>query len=493
MSLLTDAIPSTMNDNLNENILNKDILWKIENDLDIDEKMSVLFLMIDDYEHSFQEIYDLVQKCKEDQAFILTKFVNKHPDNWENKLLEAICVINNRQVIRKLGISFERLSLFYMPKIRSYSRYINLAAKCLYLLCEALCEDKTKLLLQYIQTDLTPYEENLENIDFLELHMLYWMRKNYISIYPDGTAKLKNLLKHLKTFEDLDLIYEDLKKRENHQNVLDTQHSLNTSHIRVSFTEESSISSDVEENDIRKLNSGLCIIISEMFFEDRKFETRFGNAKDCKTLSETFRRFGFTVTQFNNLTEDKILTTLEDIPKDFGTNYDCIFLCILSHGCKGGIISAEGKEVSIEAIEHKFCCVELEDVIKVVIIQACQGDVKGQVNVNETTNLVTDGPTDCKNSNILPYKNFCIFMSTMQGFISVRHKEEGSWFIQEFCNILQSGKNKITFLKAIRRTIHSVMKKKGKLNETNSIAQLPELKTCRLLTDFQLPDYQEHV
>ena len=68
-----------------------------------------------------------------------------------------------------------------------------------------------------------------------------------------------------------------------------------------------------------------------------QFEIRFGNAKDCKTLSETFKRFGFTVKQFNNLTEDEILTTLENIPKDFGTNYDCIFLCILSHGCKGEI------------------------------------------------------------------------------------------------------------------------------------------------------------
>ena len=77
------------------------------------------------------------------------------------------------------------------------------------------------------------------------------------------------MLKHLKTLEDLELICEDLKKRENHQNVLDTQHSLNTSHIRESFMEESSILS-VEENDIRKLNSGLCIIISQMFFEDRK-------------------------------------------------------------------------------------------------------------------------------------------------------------------------------------------------------------------------------
>lgn len=89
-------------------------------------------------------------------------------------------------------------------------------------------------------------------------------------IILDGTAKLKNLLKHLKTFENLELICEDLNKRENHQNVLDTQQSLNISHVRESFMEESSTLLDVEENDIRKLNSGLCIIISQMFFEDQK-------------------------------------------------------------------------------------------------------------------------------------------------------------------------------------------------------------------------------
>lgn len=54
-------------------------------------------------------------------------------------------------------------------------------------------------------------------------------------------------------------------------------------------------------------------------------------------LSETFQRFGFTIEVFNDLTKDEILTTLENIPKDFGTDYDCIFVCILSHGCKGKI------------------------------------------------------------------------------------------------------------------------------------------------------------
>ncbi|XP_033349218.1 caspase-8-like [Bombus vosnesenskii] len=496
MSLLIDAKPSVLSSNVSEDVLNKDILWKIENDLSIDEKISILFLMITDYQHSFREICDLLQNYKNHKVYILTEFINKYPENWKSKLLESICIIQNRQIIRKLGISFEDLDLLYLPKNGSCSRYLNLIAKSLYLLCEALSEDKIKLLLQYVRTDLTVYEEYLKDVDFLELHMLYWMQVNYISIYPDGKVKLENLLKHLKIFKDLEHIYEDLKKYENHQNVLDTQRTNSTSISQIqtfSMREEESVLSDVEGEDIRKLNNGLCIIISQMRFSGQQFETRFGTVADRMKLSETFQRFGFTIEVFNDLTKDEILTTLENIPKDFGTDYDCIFVCILSHGCKGGIISADEKEVSIEAIEHKFCCIKLKDVIKVVIIQACQGKMTGQINDDEVSHLVTDGPLNCEVSSILPYKNFCIFMSTMQGFISVRHKEEGSWFIQEFCNILQNGGNKITFLKAIRKTIQSVMKKKGKLNGTNSIAQLPELKTCRLLMDFQLPDYRANI
>lgn len=43
----------------------------------------------------------------------------------------------------------------------------------------------------------------------------------------------------------------------------------------------------------------------------------------------------------------------------------------------GGIISADEKEVKIEEIEYKFCSIELKDVIKIVIIQACQGKIIG--------------------------------------------------------------------------------------------------------------------
>lgn len=369
---------------------------------------------------------------------------------------------------------------------------MNLTAKCLYLLCETLSEDKIKLLLQYVKTDIIEYNVNLKDSDFLELHMLYWMQENYISINLDGTVKLENLLKHLKKIEDLESIYDDLKNHENHRDVLDIQHintSINTSQLQTFFIKEHKISLNNEEN-IRKIKKGLCIIINQMFFMGEKYEIRFGTETDCMKLLETFKGFNFITKEFNNLKKDEILKMLEDIPKTFGVDYDCIFVCILSHGYEGSIISADEKEVKTEEIEYKFCSIELKDVIKIVIIQACQGKIIGQVE----DSLVTDGFINCNISkNILSYRNFCIFMSTIQGFVSMRHKEKGSWFIQEFCNILQNGKDKITFLQAVSKTIDAVGEKKGVLNGINSVAQLPEIKSYRLSSDFQFPEYQAQV
>ena len=490
MVLSSNAVPRTIiNDNIIEGKLSKEILRRIEDDLDIDEKISILFLITDNYTHGFQQTSDLLQKHKEHDAYILTEFIDGHPSNWKSKLLEALSIIQNRQIIRKLGIPFNDLELLYLPKNRLCSRNLNVVAKCLYFLCEALTEDKTKLLLRYVKSDSTEYETNLEDTDYFELHVLYWVQQKYISINSDGKGRLKNLLKHLKRFDELELIYEDLRKHECHQNVLDIQNEgpLPTSQLQTfSMTGGVQVMPRVQREHVKRLKKGLCIIISQMHFAGQKFETRYGTEADCVKLSETFKGFGFAVKVFENLKRGEMLKKLESVPKDFGADYDCVFICILSHGCKGGIIASDEEQVSIEIIEHKICQEELKDVIKVVIIQACQGETTGQVQ----DVLATDGPSNGNASNILAYKNFCIFMSTMQGFVSVRHKAEGSWFIQEFCNVLRNGGSTLTFMHATRKTIQSVIEKRGRLNGRNSIAQLPELRSCRLLTDFQLPEYQ---
>lgn len=45
---------------------------------------------------------------------------------------------------------------------------------------------------------------------------------------------------------------------------------------------------------------------------------------------------------------------------------------------QGGIIAVDEKEVSIESISNAFCCPEFSKIIKIVIIQACQGKIRGE-------------------------------------------------------------------------------------------------------------------
>ncbi|XP_076646994.1 caspase-8 Dredd [Halictus rubicundus] len=486
MSLHIDAAPRK-NHLIIEDKLSKNDLEKIEDNLDIQEKISILFLMTSD-SCTFQEIYRLFQKHKEQETYILHIFIDNHEDNWRNKLLEALCIIQNRQVIRELGILYKDLESLYLPQIKRYSKYINPVAKCLYLLCEELTQEKSVSFLQYVKSDFSEYIESLKDTDCLELHILYWIQEKYISINLDGKVNLKKLLRHIKRFNDLIVIYEALEAYENNQNVLDNQNISSSSSSQLKFTTTRNISLfNRTEESVKRLEKGRCIIISQMSFLGKKYETRFGTSADCAKLSETFNGFGFAVDILNNLKKHEILQTLENIPKTFEPNYDCLFLCILSHGYKGGIISSDEQEVSLEEIEQKICCEKLKDVIKIVIIQACQGTVTGQANEA----LTTDGPTNCNISNILAYRNFCIFMSTIQGFVSVRHKEEGSWFIQELCNVFQTEGSKITFMEAISKIIQRVMDKRGKLNGTNFVAQLPELRMCRLPTIFHLPEYKK--
>lgn len=185
MFLSSDALPcgTSVNNEVLEQKLNKDILQKIEDDLDIDEKISILFLMISNYSLGFQEVYDLLQRYREGNSYILTKFIDGHPLNWKSKLLEALCIIQNRQIIRKLGIPFSYLELLYLPKHRLCSRNLNSVAKSLYFLCEALTETDIKLLVQYVKNDFTEYEKNLKDTDHLELHILYWLQQKYILIH----------------------------------------------------------------------------------------------------------------------------------------------------------------------------------------------------------------------------------------------------------------------------------------------------------------------
>ncbi|XP_014612229.1 PREDICTED: caspase-8-like [Polistes canadensis] len=489
MSLVFDANPGIdVPANIAKESINLNILEKIENDLDIDDIVSILFLMVSDYKNAFSKIHKLYCKAKNNETSVIAEIVKDNQKNWEDKLLESICICNNREVTKKLGLRFEDLEIRYLPKNRLFAKTLNPIAKCLYLLCESLTMEDTKMLLRLVKEDKVKYEPTLEDTDQLELHLLYWMSIEYICISSEKQGNLKNLLKHLKTFDDVELITLDLAKYDGHHlhsSSADT--SENVCSIQ-NFNKSNVMEIENNEKSIRKIKKGLCVIINQMYFRGSQYETRYGTNADSNKLSKTFKGFGFAVHILEDLKKNDMLLNIRNLSKLFGSDYDCIFVCILSHGCKGNIITCDEAEVSIESIENAFCCPEFTEVMKIVIIQACQGKIAGKVPVNGNS-LTTDGlEDDPVTADITARKNFCIFMSTLQGYVSVRDKLRGSWFIQELCDVLQQKERKVTFFDCVTKVMQAVQNKRGIMGN-ELVAQLPELRMLRLNTDFEFPRY----
>lgn len=178
MSLLMDA----MGYDVPKAVLNFSILRQIEDDLDIDERISILFLIVEDYTDAFGCIFNLYQKARTKDAHILLDYVKSHPNDWENRVLEALSIINNREVIGRLRVSYDDLDVYYVPRFNSCAKNVNVIAKCLYKVCESLDEHEEKLLIGRVRSENSDYEPLLDDVDYLELHMLYWMQIKYITI-----------------------------------------------------------------------------------------------------------------------------------------------------------------------------------------------------------------------------------------------------------------------------------------------------------------------
>jgi len=168
---------------------------------------------------------------------------------------------------------------------------------------------------------------------------------------------MKKLLKHLKGFKDGDIkiICMELENFENNLHV-DNHKTFVTNdenYLQSTSSEESLTEEHHYRKRIQSINSGLCIIINQMYFTKEvllfvlisneiyfiflsfQYEPRFGTKADCIGLSETFKAFGFRIEILQNLKKNEMLEKIKNISKNYGTKYDCLFLCILSHGYKG--------------------------------------------------------------------------------------------------------------------------------------------------------------
>lgn len=131
--------------------------------------------------------------------------------NWSEMLVEALCIIQNYQVLKNLGniifiasiiiimfiiIGFKKTDLIssYMPHNSKIAVAINKSRKTLYLLAEKLEYTETQIFINSIKLDVQINISDMKSkySEYLELHFLNWELQN-VNIYEHIKRALKSM------------------------------------------------------------------------------------------------------------------------------------------------------------------------------------------------------------------------------------------------------------------------------------------------------------
>ncbi|XP_075612440.1 caspase-10 isoform X1 [Balearica regulorum gibbericeps] len=206
------------------------------------------------------------------------------------------------------------------------------------------------------------------------------------------------------------------------------------------------------ENESKKMTSykmdgpqqRVCLVINNVNFE-RSLQERKGSCKDAEELRRVFTWLGLDVRTYTDLTAQEIKELMRTWQcwQDH-KDRDCFICCILSHGESGAIYGKDEELVSIRMIMSHFTakqCPQLAEKPKLFFIQACQGkDIQCPVYVEADAQIpdLSSMQQNISPSESIPEEaDFLLGMATIDGYVSFRHVQQGTWYIQALCSKLQ--------------------------------------------------------
>ncbi|XP_073708334.1 caspase 8, apoptosis-related cysteine peptidase, like 1 [Garra rufa] len=226
---------------------------------------------------------------------------------------------------------------------------------------------------------------------------------------------------------------------------------------------------------------GYCLIVNNFNFEGTlQLRNRTGTDKDKDDLTRVFEKMAFKVEVRDDLQASDIQNVLKEFAERDHSQMDAFACCILSHGEKGSVLGIDGKPVPIRELTNLFAnCHTLVNKPKLFFIQACQGNeaqqgvwmADGQENTTEERTFEEDSHTATSHS--VPIEaDFLIGIATVEYHKAFRHKTDGSIFIQELCNQLESGCPR-------KEDIHSILTKVNSIVSSKILQghkQMPEVR-----------------
>ncbi|XP_023398169.1 caspase-10-like isoform X3 [Loxodonta africana] len=195
---------------------------------------------------------------------------------------------------------------------------------------------------------------------------------------------------------------------------------------------------------MNRKHRGHCVIVNNHNFTS--LTARLGTHKDAESLKCVFQWLGFTVRVYNNVKKvdlEKALQEYKSHPDH--VDRDCFVCCILTHGNLGAVYSSDEALIPIREIMSQFTaqqCPGLAHKPKLFFIQACQGDeIQPSVSIEADAlnpEKLPSAPRQVSLQDSIPVEaDFLLGLATVPGYVSFRHPEKGSWYIQSLCNHLK--------------------------------------------------------
>ncbi|XP_008285572.1 caspase-6 [Stegastes partitus] len=208
-----------------------------------------------------------------------------------------------------------------------------------------------------------------------------------------------------------------------------------------------------EEYRMGNKRRGLALIFNqERFFWRLGLNDRHGTNADRYNLEKRLEELNFEVKTYENYKQVEVLDKIYEAAEEDHSDADCFLLVFLSHGEDDHVYAYDGK-ISIQDITSLFKgdkCKSLVGKPKIFIVQACRGDKHDDAVTAcdavdsdlKTNNVVVDASA----VHTLPAgADFIMCYSVAEGYYSHRETINGSWYVQDLCELLRKFGDSLEF------------------------------------------------
>ncbi|XP_037827643.1 caspase-3-like [Lucilia sericata] len=237
--------------------------------------------------------------------------------------------------------------------------------------------------------------------------------------------------------------------------------------------------------------AGIALIFNHKDVKGQK--QRVGTEQDRDAVEHTLLNYGYDVRVFNDLTFAEISDVLKKTAQEDHSNNDCLIVTVMSHGMEGKVY-ARDMSYPVERLWNPFLgenCRSLINKPKLFFIQACRGE-----NLEKAVTYDAFAPMSrTLNVNAEPEKpptityaipntaDMLVMYSTFEKYYSFRNVENGSWFIQSLCSVLneaaagaaltKEGAELLRLLTAVNRKVAYEYQSNAKYEALNQMKEMP--------------------